>query len=93
MVMSFVHISSEYSGIKILKGLFSILYLWDSSAMYSWERELKLFNKVYTFDPVDSEKYKIEYKPNFYLKSDVNPKCDKKNDLFFTGKFSAEDCF
>ena len=68
--------------------LYSILYLWDSSAMYSWERELKLFNKVYTFDPVDSEKYKIEYKPNFFIKPVQNKTEKLKNDLFFIGKFS-----
>jgi len=71
------------------KGLFSVLFLWDSFSKYSWTREIKFFNKAYTFDPDDSKNYQIEYKPNFYLKSDVTPVCDKKYDLFFAGKFNS----
>jgi hypothetical protein len=56
------HIICPYL-IKRLKStnpeIFSILYLWDSSSKYSWKDEIKLFNKVYTFDYADSEKYCI----------------------------------
>jgi len=45
--------------------LLSILYLWDSTLHYSWIKEFKYFNRIITFDKADSEKYKIEYKPNF----------------------------
>lgn len=69
-------------------GIFSVLFLWDSFSMYSWTKELKQFNKVYTFDPADSEKYRIELKPNFYLKKTDNSNPEPEFDLFFVGKFS-----
>ncbi|HBH82876.1 MAG TPA: hypothetical protein DDY34_03585, partial [Bacteroidales bacterium] len=47
--------------IKKNAGIRSILFLWDSSSMYSWEKEMKYFNEVYTFDPFDSRKMKIRY--------------------------------
>ena len=68
----------------------SVLYLWDSFSMYNWIKELKLFDKVYTFDPVDSINYKIEYKPNFYLRSNINISPENEYDLFFVGKFSQD---
>lgn len=68
--------------------LFSVLYLWDAFSMYSWKNELKHFNKVYTFEPVDSEKYGIEYKPNFYVRSISTKKQEQVYDLFFAGKFN-----
>jgi hypothetical protein len=70
------------------KGLFSILYLWDALAMYSWQHEIKEFDRVFTFDPSDSEKYKIEYKPLFYIRNSRNPNQEQDYDLFFAGKFN-----
>jgi hypothetical protein len=67
----------------------SVLYLWDASSMYCWAKELKLFDKVFTFDPGDSEKYSIEYKPNFYIKPSEEFAIDQRYDLFFAGKFSS----
>ena len=79
---------------RILKNknpdLFSVLYLWDSFSMFDWSRELILFNKVYTFDPKDSAKYKITYKPNFFVRSDKSINNEFENDLIFTGKFSSD---
>lgn len=69
-------------------GLFSVLYLWDAFSMYSWTKELKHFNKVYTFDPADSAKYQIEYKPNFYIKIQNNRNHKQEYDLLFVGKFN-----
>lgn len=70
--------------------LYSVLFLWDSFVMYSWERKLKYFSRVCTFDPVDSEKFKIEYKPNFYIAHN-NPEYEElKHDLYFVGKFSPK---
>lgn len=68
--------------------LFSVLYLWDAFSMYKWTRELKYFNKVYPFDPADSEKYRIDYKPNFYVNSIINKNHEQEYDLFFAGKFN-----
>ncbi len=69
-------------------GLQSVLYLWDSFAMYSWEKEIKRFKKVFTFDLVDSEKYKIEYKPLFFVKAIGTNNQNCKYDLFFAGRFN-----
>ena len=73
--------------IKKNAGIRSILFLWDSSSMYSWEKEMKYFNEVYTFDPFDSRKMKIRYKPNFYIRNKYSPK-NQEHDLFYAGKFS-----
>lgn len=80
--------------LKKLKGinpqLFSIIYFWDSFSKFNWTREIKLFDKVYTFDPVDSVKFKIDYKPNFYIRPFLKINHNQKYDLFFVGKFSQE---
>jgi hypothetical protein len=68
--------------------LFSVLYLWDSFSMYDWTKEIKLFKKVYTFDPEDSKLFKIGYKPNFWINNNTPPFSGPGYDLFFTGKFS-----
>lgn len=70
--------------------LYSVLFLWDSFSMYYWTKELKLFDKVFTFDPSDSLNYQIEYKPNFYIKRNINPSHKNEYDLFFVGKFSPD---
>ena len=68
----------------------SVLYLWDSFSMFNWTRELKYFNKVLTFDKDDSVRYNIEYKPNFYIKPDLELGLEEKYDLFFVGKYSPD---
>jgi hypothetical protein len=70
--------------------LFSVLYLWDSSSMYDWTNEHKLFNKVYTFDHADSVRFKIQYQPNFYIQDRINITHNDQFDLFFIGKFTPE---
>lgn len=70
--------------------LISIIYFWDSFSKFNWTRELKLFDKVVTFDQEDAAKYKIDYLPNFYLRTDLKINHDQKYDLFFVGKFSSE---
>lgn len=67
----------------------SILYLWDPIEMYTWKNEMIFFDKVYSFDPSDSEKLHIEYKPNFFIKKSDIYVPEVKNDLFFMGKFSS----
>lgn len=68
--------------------LFSILYLWDAFSKYSFAKELRLFNKVYTFDKEDAIKYGIEYKPNFYIAFNYLNRQEQQFDIFFAGKFS-----
>jgi hypothetical protein len=82
----------NYQSFRELKAynpeLVSILYLWDSSGMYEWGKEIKWFDNVSTFDPADAIKYDIPYRPNFYLKN-INSQ-NVVNDLFFVGKYSIE---
>jgi hypothetical protein len=75
---------------SISPGLTSILYLWDSFSRYNWIDELKLFNKVYTFDRADAGKYQLIYKPNFYIKNNNILSSGTKHDLMFVGKFNPE---
>jgi hypothetical protein len=70
--------------------LYSVLYLWDSFSMYNWSDKINLFNKVYSFDYQDCIKYKIAYKPNFYIKPSRKSSINTVYDLFFVGKFSSE---
>ena len=70
--------------------LISIIYFWDSFTKFNWTRELKLFDKVVTFDREDSLKHKIDYLPNFYIRPDLEINHDQKYDLFFVGKFSRD---
>jgi hypothetical protein len=74
---------------KTNHNIYSVLYLWDSFSMYDWEREVRLFDKAYTFDRTDSLRYNIEYKPNFYLCPDLSSE-ENEFDLFFAGKFSSQ---
>lgn len=69
--------------------LFSILYLWDAFSKYSFAKEIRLFNKVYTFDKEDAIKYGIEYKPNFYIASFKKKSKVQDFDVFFAGKFNS----
>ena len=70
--------------------LFSIIYFWDSFSKFNWTREIKLFDKVFTFDSADSVQYKIDYRPNFYIRPAFKINYDQKFALFFVGKFSPE---
>jgi hypothetical protein len=87
------HIISKYL-IKKLKeknpDIYSVLYLWDSTSIYSWKKESRLFDKVYTFDHHDSEFFGFKYHPNFYVDIRVPVENEKRNDLFFVGKFSPD---
>jgi cellobiose-specific phosphotransferase system component IIB len=62
----------------------TILYLWDSTDMFDWEGIENFFDKSFSFDPMDSEKLKIQYITNFYPK-DVIKDDFIKNDIFFVG--------
>lgn len=73
--------------------LYSVLYLWDSFSMYNWLNEIHLFNKVYSFDPKDCSRYKITYKPVFYIQRSHQTSNSTNYDLFFAGKFSSERLF
>ncbi len=71
-------------------GLFSLLYLWDSTSYYSWHQECSYFDKVYTFDPLDAKNFNWHYLPNFYIDYRSTLQEYSAYDLFFIGKFSPE---
>jgi len=79
--------------LRKLKGknpdLYTLLYMWDSSVMYSWISECGLFDKVFTFDRRDSEIYGWHYLPNFYINEDRKLTNSTRYDLSFVGKFST----
>jgi len=56
--------------------------------MYNWEKEISLFNRVYTFDSADADKYNYIYLPNFFIQNKPDYPHEIKYDLFFIGKFS-----
>lgn len=68
--------------------LYSVLFLWDSFSMYNWTNELKYFNRVLTFDPEDSRKFNLEYKPIFFIKRNQQKSDVEEFDMFFVGKFA-----
>ncbi|HKK43042.1 MAG TPA: hypothetical protein VJ963_11580 [Bacteroidales bacterium] len=68
----------------------SVIFLWDSSRMFSWSRETKLFDRVVTFDQADAQSFGLEYCPNYYIKDKEELINRSGYDLFFAGKFSTE---
>jgi hypothetical protein len=56
--------------------------------MYNWKNEIKLFNKVFTFDQNDAIEFQIDYKPIFFIKRDTP--VNNENDMLFVGKFSKD---
>ena len=68
----------------------TVLYLWDASSLYSWEKEFRYFDRVITFDPDDSKRYGINYIPNFYIEPKEIQRKNNRHDLFFAGKFSPQ---
>lgn len=60
------------------------IYQWDSIATFpDQERINPHFDKIFTFDPVDSENRKWIYRPLFFKKEECLPSEDKKYDLIF----------
>lgn len=46
----------------------SVLYLWDRTyGNYRFDRNFHYFDKVVTFDRIDSEKYSISFLPNYWV--------------------------
>jgi hypothetical protein len=69
--------------------IYSIMYLWDSFSMYSWEKECNLFDVVYSFDHKDSVIHGFKYHPGFFIENNIKSgECC--HDLTFIGKFSPE---
>ena len=71
----------DESTLKILrsKGKYLILHHWDvicDEYKKRFEKEKKYFNKISSYSKVDSERYNVNYLPNFYFK---NLESNKKN--------------
>ncbi len=68
---------------KFTKADFRI-YQWDSIATFpDQERINPHFDRVFTFDPVDSENRKWQYRPLFFKKEQCKSSDDKRYDLIF----------
>ena len=69
-----------------------ILYQWDSiKRVDNFDNTKKYFDRILTFDRLDSIKYGYEFRPLFYkdifLSNDEN---QKENDLFFSGYLHSD---
>ncbi len=65
------------------KAIFKI-YQWDSVATFpDQERINPHFDEIFTFDPVDSERYNWRYRPLFFKKEECVCSADKRYDLIF----------
>ncbi len=60
------------------------IYQWDSVATFpDQERINPQFDEIYTFDPVDSERFSWHYRPLFFKKEECEPDDNKRYDLIF----------
>ena len=60
------------------------IYQWDSVSTFPDQTRLNpQFDEIYTFDPVDSEKYGWNYRPLFFKKEECQSSEDKRYDLIF----------
>lgn len=71
-----------------------IFYMWDSFCNYPKTVEiLSLFDKNYSFDPIDCSSYNMNYQPTFYsenclnLKNKLINKTNNTCDIFFIASF------
>lgn len=70
------------------------LWLWDSISTYpQMESYLSLFDRQFSFDPADCEKYRLEYLPDYYdsecLKNEAETKAPS-SDICFIGSVWPE---
>tara|TARA_B110001450_G_scaffold256699_1_gene288215 strand:- start:1891 stop:2874 length:984 start_codon:yes stop_codon:yes gene_type:complete len=67
-----------------------ILYNWDSVITHDVIPYVKYFHKVFSFDPIDCEKYNFNYLPLFFSKDYENIRQHdlRKNKLTFIGRFN-----
>ncbi len=64
----------------------SIVYYWDSfDNIPRYERTLPFFDKKYSFEPKDVEKYNLKFLTNFYYNIEKNP--NPTNDIYYIGTF------
>jgi hypothetical protein len=77
---SLEHFKSAFGSSKF------ILYMWDSFKNKQALDLLNLFDSVLSFDPTDCEKYKVKFRPLFYLDEySVNGTEENHYDFLFIG--------
>lgn len=70
--------------------IITILYLWDNIKGFRWQQFFTHFDRIYSFDPVDSRTLRVNYFPNFY--PPILPTQNKeanKFDLSFVGSLQV----
>lgn len=88
--------SLDKSLLSYLKGvnpnIKTILYLYDSVKLFDFTNYFSLFDKVYTFDYDDSQKYNINLLPLFWDITSISSTSakDYTYDLFFVGKLHSD---
>lgn len=50
----------------------SVLYVWDTDKYYNYHRNFKFFDKVFSFDFADANKYSVSFLPFYWTESEVN---------------------
>lgn len=69
----------------------TILYLWDHTKYYKFNKHFKYFDKVYSFDPENATKYQISYLPLFWTPVQSHDKNKiKKYAISFIGKLHSD---
>ena len=75
---------------KINENAVFILYLWDDIARVKNFEEVKnYYDKIYTFDPNDAQKYQIGFLPLFYRKKRIGEGVKRNQEIDI---FSAMNC-
>lgn len=73
------------------KKAYKVLYLWDDVKRISeFERIKKFYDKIYSFDPKDCERYGFTHFPLFYCNQFRYPLCEKDIDLTCIGGLHSD---
>lgn len=67
----------------------TVLYLWDSTSFYEFQRNFYLFDLIYTFDPKDAKNFGIHYLPLFWVPIQNKP-YKIEYDISFVGKYYGD---
>lgn len=69
-----------------------ILYIWDD-LRYDKRSELliSIFDEVYSYSPQDSQKYRLKYRPNFFVDIFNYMGEEKNNDIFYIGNMREKE--
>lgn len=70
----FIELRKRYPNIPFIN------YNWNSINHVDYREYIPLFDKVFSFDPVDAKKYNLEYYPLFYLPEFEKIGIDQKKD-------------